>query len=81
MPSSPLPYNKILDLSKPKASADNKFYVAQFVKVVLERTKITIGKGENVGYLEFLIYLTLFSKSFFMRVNKIRGCVVKGRGI
>ena len=44
-----LPNDKILDLSKFKAFADNKSNVTQNVKFVLWRIENNEAKGENAG--------------------------------
>ena len=36
-----------------------------------------VGKGENAGYQHFLLFPTMFSKSFFPRVVKSQDCMVK----
>ena len=52
-----LPNNKILDWSKFKAFADDKFTVARLMISVVFRTENIVGKGENVGYQHFLLSL------------------------
>ena len=44
-----LPNNKIVDLSKLKACANDKSTVAENLKYDLERGKKIVGKGENAG--------------------------------
>ena len=39
---------------------------------VFNRAEITVGKGENTGFL-------VFSKAFFVRVIKSGDCVVKSQ--
>ena len=62
-----LPHNKILDLSKLKAFADDKINVTNNSKFAYVRIKNYVGKGVNAGYLCFckasfsrLLRLTLY---------------------
>ena len=72
-----LPNNKILDLSKLKAFADNNLNVYQKLKFAFERVENIVGKGENAGYQHFLLFPQYFQKASFSRVVKSRDCVVK----
>ena len=72
-----LPNNKILDWSKLKTFADKKINVTEKLKFVLDRVKNIVGKGENVGYQHFLLFLQCFQKAILYRVVKIRDCVVE----
>ena len=45
-----LPNYKIVDWSNLKASTDDKIYVIEKLKFVLERAENIMGKGENAGY-------------------------------
>ena len=47
---NPLPNDKILDLSKLKAFADDKINVTQKFNFVFERIENIVGKGENAGF-------------------------------
>ena len=47
---NPLPNDKILDLTKLKAFADNKLNVAKIIIFLYDRAENTVGKGENAGY-------------------------------
>ena len=71
-----LPNDKILDLSKLKALADEKIIVRENLKSGLGRVENIEGKGETVGYLHFLLFPHFFSNGFFPRVLKSRHCVV-----
>ena len=51
-----LPNNKIVDWSNLKASADDKIYVTEKSKFVLGRVEDIVGKGENAGYHNFLLF-------------------------
>ena len=73
--SNPLSNDKILDLSKFKAFADDKIIVTQKLKFVLGRVENFVGKGENAG--SFSPFPTMVSKAFFPRGVKSRDCVVK----
>ena len=72
-----LPDDKILDLSKFKAFADDKIIVTQKLKFTLGRIENIVGKGENAGYH----FPTMFSKAFFSRGVTSRDCVVRVKGV
>ena len=65
-----LPYDRILDLSKLKALADNKMNVTGKLKLFLGRVENIVGKGENAGnrFPAFSPIPTMFSKGFFVKV-------------
>ena len=67
-----LPYNRILDLYRLKAFADDKINVTQNLKFILERVENIVGKGENACYKHFLL-LPQYFQSFFFRVVKKSG--------
>ena len=69
---SGLPNDKILDLSKFKAQADNKINVTQKLKSVFDRVEKILQKGENAGNQHFL----LFPKCFFRRLLPTRSSEV-----
>ena len=58
-----IPNDKILDWFKLKAFADNKRKVNEKLKFGLGRVKKIVGKGENVGNQNFLLYPQCFQKS------------------
>ena len=62
-----LPNNKILDLSKLKAYADDKILVnvIEKLKPDFRRVESIVGKRENVGYQHFLLFLLCFQKASF----------------
>ena len=62
------PSDKILSLSKFKASADDKIIVTQKLKLVLGREKNIMGKGENTGYQHFFLFPHCFRKLYFLEV-------------
>ena len=59
---NPSPIDKIFDLSKLKAFADDKINVTQKLKFALGRAENIVGKGENAGYLHFLLCSQCFKK-------------------
>ena len=63
----------ILGMSKFKASADDKFDVAEMIEFVFKRVENTLGKGENAVYQHFLLFL----QCFLPWVVKSQDCVVK----
>ena len=67
-----LPNDKILDLSKFKAFADDKLITAQNVKFVHGRVENIVGKGENAGYQHFLLFPQCFQKLSYLQVLKVR---------
>ena len=56
MPLYTLPNDKILDMSKFKAFADDTLNVYQILKFSLGRVENIVGKGENAGYQHFLLF-------------------------
>ena len=62
---NPLLNNKILEMTKLKAFADDKLNVADTKISLYERAENTVGKGENAGYQHFSPFPTVFSKAFF----------------
>ena len=69
---NPLPNDKILYVTKLKAFADAKLNVARMMISLLDRTENTVGKGENVGYQHFLLFLQCFPKPSSQRLLKVR---------
>ena len=65
-----LPNEKILDVTKLKAFADNKLNVARMIISLLVRVQNTVGKGENAGLPAFSPLPTVFSTALFFRVVK-----------
>ena len=59
------PNDKILDLSKLKAFADNKINVTEIFKFLLERVENIVGKGENAGYQHVLLFSQCFQKDSY----------------
>ena len=54
--TTPLPDDKILDMIKSKAFADNKLNIAKMTILLFDRIENTVGKGENAGYQHFLLF-------------------------
>ena len=63
--------DKILDLSKFKAFADDNLDVNQKLKFAFGRVKKIVGKGENAGYQHFLLFPTMFGKLSFSGSLKV----------
>ena len=54
---NPLPNDKILDVTKLKAFADDKLIVAKILISHFDKVGNAVGKGENVGYQHEFQYL------------------------
>ena len=72
-----LPNDKILDVTKLKAFADDKMNVAQMMISVFDRMENIVGKGENAGYQHFLLFPQCFQKASLLGFVKSRDCVAK----
>ena len=57
-----LPNDKMLDLSKLKAFADDKMNRIKKSRLVSGRVENIVGKGENAGYQHFLLFPQYFQK-------------------
>ena len=66
-----LPEDKILDLSKLKAFADDNLNVTQMTQLVLHRKENIVGKEENAGYHFFLLFLQFFKRFLFWDCEKL----------
>ena len=66
-----LPNDKILDESKSKELADDKINAIQKLKFVLRRVENIVGKGENAGYQDFLLFQQCFQKFSFSGSLKV----------
>ena len=53
---SSLPNDKILDMTKLKAFADDKLNVAKIMVSLLNRIENPVGTGENAGYQDFVLF-------------------------
>ena len=60
-----------------KAFADEKLDVAIMMFPLFYSVENTGGKGENAGYMHFLLCPAVFSKASIFRVVKSRDCVVR----
>ena len=70
--------DKILDLLKLKAFADDNLNVYQILKFALEKGRKYCGKYRKCWLPTFSLFTTMFSKGFFLRVITSWDCVVKG---
>ena len=68
---NPLPNDKILDVAKLKAFADDNLRVARMMISVLHRVEKTGGKGENAGYQHFLLFAQCFPKPSSLGLLKV----------
>ena len=50
--------------SKFKAFADNNLNMAKMAKFVIDRVKNIAGKGQNVGYKKFPLFLQCFPLAY-----------------
>ena len=75
---NPLPDDKILDWSKLKQSADDKFEVDVNSRKFSKLVENTVGKGEVARHEQFLLFPTVFSKGLFPRGVKWCHCVGMG---
>ena len=67
-----LPHDKILDVIKFKAFADNKINVVHMENSVFDRVGNRVGKGENAGCQYFLFFPQCFQKASFLGSLKVR---------
>ena len=57
---NPLANNKIFDMTKFKAFADDILKVAKITISPFENVENTVGKGENAGYQHFVLINSVF---------------------
>ena len=67
-----LPNGKFLDCSKLKALAGDKINITQKQKFLLGWVENIVGKGENAGYQQFLLFPQCFQKASFSGLFKVR---------
>ena len=67
-----LPNDKCLDMTKLKASADNKLNVAGITISLYDGVKNTVGKEESAGYQHFLLFPQHFPKPSSLGLLKVR---------
>ena len=65
-----LPNDKILDLTKLIAFADDKINIAQVI-FVFNRIENIVGKGGNAGYQHCLLFSQCFQKASFLGSLKV----------
>ena len=70
---NPFPHDKILDQTKLKAFADERFNVTKMIISVFDRVKNIVGKGEIACTGNFS-FSTMFSEGFFP--NSSKGVIV-----
>ena len=61
-----LPNDKILDLTRLKAFADDKLDVAKLTISHHNRVENTVGKGENASYRYFLLFPQCFFQNLLL---------------
>ena len=61
---------KIFGVTKSKAFADDKISAIEKMKCVLGWVENIVEKGENGCFKHFLLFPTMFSKGFFLRIVK-----------
>ena len=66
-----LPNDKILDWTKFKAFADDKWNAIEKLKLVLGWVENMVGKGENAGFQHFLLFQLCFQKASFLGSLKV----------
>ena len=62
---TPLPNDKIVDMTKLKAFADEKSNVAEMAISLFDRVENTVGKGEYADCQHFLLFLQCY-RSFLL---------------
>ena len=72
-----LPNDKVLDLSKLEAFAEDKINVPQKLKFIAGRIENILGKRRKCWSPAFSPFPKMFSKDFFLMVVKNPDCVVK----
>ena len=62
MVGNPLPNDKILDLTKLKAFADDEQDIAKMAISLNDKVENTVEKGKNAGFQHFLLFPQCFPK-------------------
>ena len=75
---NPFQNDKILDVTKLKALADDKLNIAKMISLI-DRVENTVGKGENAGYQHFFLFPQCFPKQSFLGFFKVPDCMVKSK--
>ena len=73
----PLSNDKLMDMTKLKAFANDKLNVDKITISLCYRVESSVGKDENACYQHFLVFPQCFPIAFFFRVVKSQDCVVK----
>ena len=60
-----------MDWSKLKVFADDKLNATEKLKFVLGWVENIVGKGENTGFLDFLLFPQSFQKASFLGSLKV----------
>ena len=71
-----LPNDKSLDMTKLQVFADDKSNFVGMMISLFDRVENTVGKGENVGYLHFLLFPQCFLNPSSLGLLKV-GIVCK----
>ena len=66
-----LPNNKIWDVIKLKAFADDKLNVGNMKISLFDREENCVGKGENTGYQHFLLFPQCFPNPTYFGSLKV----------
>ena len=74
---NPSPDIKILDVTKLKAFAHDKFIITKTTTSLFGRRENTVGKGENDGNQRFPLFLKCFPKPSSGELLKSCDCVGK----
>ena len=72
--SNSLPTDTTFGMSKFKASAEDKFGVAEMLGFVIQRVENIMGKGENASNLPFLLFYTFKIEVQVFRKNSSVVC-------
>ena len=68
--AKPFARQQILDSSKLKKFADNKFKFDENCRKLSKQVENNVGKGEIAHYEQFLLFLQCFQKACFPGVSK-----------
>ena len=71
---NPFPHDKILDLTKLKAFADEKLNVSKMIISVFDRVENIVGKGEIACTSNFSFSHNVFKRLLSQRCQKVSLC-------
>ena len=71
-PCKSLPNDKIWDVIKLQAFADDTINVALMMISVCDRVENIVGKGESAGYQHFVLFKQCFQKASLLGSLKVR---------